>query len=268
MGDQHQAGVDLLTDGQVRANMLGLLLDRLPGVRRLPDPGGRPYAVTQSLRPPQQPLLLQDYAAARELAAPMPLKAVVTGPTTLAMACHPEASSPYPSPGFAPLARDLAAIVAAEIAALVAEGAEVVQLDEPALPFSPDLPLSLALVAESLHAAAVPVLHVCGDVRAVYRHLLSADVAGLSLEGSDPSRLPPLRRADLLASGKTLVLGCVRTETTALEPLSVVRRRLDLACDRFGPDLLWASPDCGLRGHRRPQARAKLRLLVEAARTL
>lgn len=266
--DQREAGLDLLTDGQVRDDMLGLVLNRLPGIRRSLSASGTSYMVSRRLRPPGESLLLEDYRLARSLAAPAPLKAVITGPTTLAMACHPESGSPYPTQVFAPLARDLADIVAAEVAALVGSGAGVVQLDEPALPFSPDITLSLVLIGQCLRAAPVSVLHVCGDIRGIYRALLSIDVAQLSIEGSDPSHVPPLGRRDLVAAGKKLVLGSMATKTTDIEPLAAVRERLVTACDRFGPDLVWASPDCGLRGHRRPQARAKLRLLAEAARSL
>ncbi len=267
VADQREAGLDLLTDGQVRADMLGLILDRLPGVRRSLSASGTSYTVSPRLRPPDQPLLLEDYRLARSLAPPAPVKAVVTGPTTLALACHPESGSPYDGQGFAPLARDLAAIVTAEVAAFVGSGAEVVQMDEPSLRFSPDLALSLGLVAEALRGTPEPVLHVCGDVRGIYRHLLACDVAQLSLEGTNPAGFPPIGRTDLVAAGMKVVLGCVSTHTTGLEPLAAVRDRLVAACDRFGADLLWAAPDCGLRGHRRPQARAKLRVLVTAARS-
>ncbi|MBI2911162.1 MAG: hypothetical protein HYY05_03400, partial [Chloroflexi bacterium] len=215
VADQREAGLDLLTDGQVRADMLGLVLNRLPGVPRPSGRGaGAAYAVSGRLRPPPQPLLLPDYRLACSLATPAPVKAVVTGPTTLALACRAEAVSPYPHPAFAPLARDLAAIVAAEVTALVAAGAQTVQLDEPALPFSPDVTLSLALIARSLRGVPQPALHVCGDIRPIYQQLLSADVAQLSVEGSHPWRLPPFARRDLLAAGKKLVLGAISTQTT------------------------------------------------------
>ncbi len=265
--DQLAAGIDLISDGQPRGDMIAVFAEQIPGMRRASD---GTWEVHAALDAPAMPITVGDYAFARELASGRAeVKGVVTGPITLALSCRVEASAPYLGPEDPALILRLSEILGREVAALVASGAQVVQVDEPMLAQALGRRISAELAHDALRDLAavprVPMLHVCGDVRAIAEELLILPFGALSIENTRIANLSAFD-AELLDFAETcLCVGCVDTQSDAVEPVDVVRVRVRAATSIISdPTRLWLAPDCGLRRLSPESARAKLANLAAA----
>jgi 5-methyltetrahydropteroyltriglutamate--homocysteine methyltransferase len=266
--DQIAAGIDVIADGQVRGDMVTTFAEQLPGYRQADDGHWEVYA---ALDRPAMPIAAADYALARRIAAGRAtVKGVVTGPITLALASQVAPDAPYFAPHDPNLILRLAELLAHEVAALVAAGADVVQVDEPALAtaLGRQVPPELAENALRDLAAlpALPILHVCGDVRSIADELLALSFAALDLEGTRLDNLTAIDRDALEFAGARLCYGCVDTQSQEVEPVAIVRERVRVAMRAVGPERLWLSPDCGLRNLSQVAARGKLATMVAAVR--
>jgi 5-methyltetrahydropteroyltriglutamate--homocysteine methyltransferase len=198
--------------------------------------------------------------------------------------------------------RDLGAVYRAEIAALAAAGCRYVQLDEVALAMLCDGDVRARVAAEGGDAAALVRLyveaineavaarppgvtvgvHMCrgnfkgrylaeGGYEAVAEtvfHAARVDHFLLEFDTPRAGDFAPLR---LVPEDKGVVLGLVSTKVPALEPLDLLRRRVDEAARYLDQDRLAISPQCGfastVAGNPVEEAdeRAKLARVVEAA---
>ncbi|HEV2238021.1 MAG TPA: hypothetical protein VGR57_15275, partial [Ktedonobacterales bacterium] len=248
--DQIAAGIEVISDGQVRGDMIALFAERIPGFAPGADGG---WVVRAELERPEEPIAAGDYALARRLADGRALvKGVVTGPITLALASRIGVNAPYVAPHDPELILKLAEIMAYEVAALVAAGAEVVQVDEPVLATARARLVPSELVESALRDMAAlpacPVLHVCGDVRSILDDLVGLPFAVLDIEGARIAQLERLDRDQLEFSDGRVAYGCVDTQSDAVEPVGVIRERIERAVAVLGStERLWISPDCGLR---------------------
>lgn len=271
--EQEEAGLDLVTDGQVAwSDPVSPLLAPLDGVRlggmeRFLDTDRlfRRPVVTARLRH-RAPILAGAYRFAA-LAARLPVKAVLTGPHTLANLCV-LATTAYRST--AALAADLSMILREEILALVAAGARHIQIDEPLILARPNDIRLLREILEPLYdacagRAALAVATYFADAAPLFAQLnsLPADIVSLDLVSS-----PSLAEAiALTGSSKVLALGLVDGRSARLEDPSALAPLLGRLLHRYVHDEVYIQPSCGLGGLRRSEATAKLRLLP-AVRTL
>ncbi len=264
--DQLAAGIELISDGQVRGDMIGIFAERIPGYRLAVDGS---WVVLDALDRPDAPIVAADYLLARRLAdRRAAVKGIVTGPITLALSSRVAPNAPYAAPHDPSLILRLAEILAHEVAALVAAGADVVQVDEPMLATALGNTVSPELAENALRDLAAipafPILHVCGDIRPIARELLALPFAGLDVEGSRVDNLSAIDPDELEFSGMRLSYGCVDTQTEAIESVATVLDRIRAALTTVPANRLWISPDCGLRRLPPEIARAKLTAMVEA----
>ena len=264
--DQIAAGVELISDGQVRGDMIGIFAERIPGYRLAVDGS---WMVFDALDRPTTPIVAADYALARRVAAGRAaVKGIVPGPITLALSSRVAPGSPYIAPHDPALSLRLTEILAHEVAALVAAGAEVVQVDEPMLATALGRTVSPELAGNALRDLAAipacPVLHVCGDVRPIARELLALPFAGLSLEGARINNLAAIDPDELEFADTRLSYGCVDTQAAAVEPVATVRDRVRATLGAVPAARLWITPDCGLRALAPEAAKAKLTAMVAA----
>lgn len=259
---QIKAGIDLVVDGQVRANMVDEYAAHFPGL------AASPPRVVGRVLPPREPIRVVDFRIAQEIAGDRPLKIAVTGPITLARALALTPDAPYRSNGDPRLLDGLTAALLEEVRALLAAGAATVQLDEPALACGRGLAEAKPRLRRLFAEVPRPVLHVCGDSRAAFRELMNCGASILHVEGTNKARWPPIDAAGLRAAGVTLCLGCVRSDRNVIETPEQVRALVEPAVARFGAENLWLSADCGFRQLSSGVARAKTRRIVEAARTV
>jgi 5-methyltetrahydropteroyltriglutamate--homocysteine methyltransferase len=271
--EQEAAGLDFVTDGQIGwRDPVSHLLAPLDGVRlggreRLLDTD-RTYlqpVIVAKLRH-RAPILTPAYRLAA-LAARAPVKAVLTGPHTLANLCV-IATTAYRST--AALAGDLSIILREEIASLVESGARLIQVDEPLILTRPSDIRLLRELLEPLHDACgerarLVVATYFADATPLYAQLnsLPADVIALDLAG-----YPALADAVFdTGAGKLLALGLLDGRSPQPESANAVARLLHRLLHRYVHDEVYVQPSCGLDRLERRHARAKLELLADVGRS-
>ncbi len=266
--EQQAAGIDILTDGQVSwYDSQSHIARRLSGV----EIGGlvRYFDTNTYYRQPivtgpvrwTSPILVDEWRFAQE-ASRSPVKAVLTGPVTLANLALDRHYRKKRA-----LARDLARALAEEIAALRAAGVRYLQVDEPILTRRPE-DLSLVRETFSLLAAAKGTAELClatyfGDVAKIYRDLvkLPADVLGLDLvQGAKTWSQIATHGSD-----KPLVLGVVDARNTKLEDPKAVAARVRGIRHSVDLERCYLSPSNGLEFLPRAAAREKLARLARTA---
>ena len=264
--DQIAAGVDVIADGQMRGDMISTFAERIPGFHKADD---GIWEIEDALDQPDAPITAMDYAFARSLAwGRAEVKGIVTGPVTLAFSSRVAPRAPYAGPDDPALLLRLSEILAREVAALVAAGARVVQVDEPALGGALNGRLSPELAYDALRDLAalpkLPALHTCGDVRAVASELLILPFAILDIENTAIPNLAAMDPDQLDFATLRLSVGCVNTQNEDMESVETIRHRIDSAVSLLDPQRLWISPDCGLRLLPREVAKEKLVRMVAA----
>jgi 5-methyltetrahydropteroyltriglutamate--homocysteine methyltransferase len=192
-----------------------------------------------------------------------PVKGMVTGPYTM---MDWSFSEHYLDRRNACLA--LAQEMRHEAEALVAAGARIIQIDEPALSVRPD-ELTFAIEALAIVTRDLPayfITHTCyGAFEAIYPGILGLPVENLDLAISHSS-------LDLLAlfarapSTKDMSVGVIDVHTHEIEPPAEVSARIRRATRLFAPATIWVSPDCGLKTRTVEEAEAKLAGMMEATR--
>ena len=253
VADQVAAGIDIISDGQVRGDMIRAFTSHLPGIRG--------SSVVGKVQPARQPITVGDtkYALSRH----PKVKGILTGPSTLAHGLIIETPFYRNKDDLVP---DLAGALAVEAAYLEAAGVAVLQIDEPI--FSTGA-ANVVAGLEAVNAIAtglrIPVaLHVCGDLSAVIDDVLRADIEIFDFEfANNPGNLDLLSEKDL--RGRMIGYGCVDSADPAIESVETIRKRIEAAVDVFSPEAMLIDPDCGLRMQSRDAALGKLKNMVAAA---
>ena len=254
VGDQLAAGIDIISDGQVRGDMIGAFASHLPGIRD--------QEVIGRIQPAAGPITVADtkYAISK---APK-VKGIITGPTTLAHGLH--ISTPmYRNKD--ELVPDLAAALLAEARALEASGIALLQIDEPILSTGiADLNVAKQAIDMITSGLRTPVcLHVCGNLGNILDELLKYNVNVFDFEfANNPANLDLLSRRDL--NGRMIGFGCVDSTTDRIESTAEIRKRIEKGVETFDPKILLIDPDCGLRMRTREAAYAKLKYMCDAAK--
>lgn len=280
--DQERAGIDILTDGEMRresySNRFATALDGID----LDNPGhtlsrsGRPDIVPRVVGPIRRsaPVEVRDVTFLRAH-TDRPIKITVPGPFTMTQ----QAVDDYYGDEAA-LAMAFAAALNAEIHDLVRAGADVIQIDEPYLQARVDKARAYAVPAINcaLHGVEVPtVLHTCFGYGAIVpgkqvgasypflEELRDADVDQISIEAAQP-------RLDLAVlehmGSKTMMVGVLDLGTEDVEAADLVAERIREALRHIDAQRLVLAPDCGMKYLSRQSAFGKLKSLVHAARTV
>jgi len=291
--EQNEIGIDLVTDGQIswydsQSHFAGKLVSvETNGLVRYFDTNTYyRQPVVRGAVAWKGPVLADDWKFA-QANSKVPVKAVLTGPVTLASLAL---DKHYRSKKA--LALDLATAVGEEVGSLVQAGASNVQIDEPILTRYPG---DLTLVSEALerirsHKArsTLTLFTFFGDVAAIYKDLgdAPADILGLDLVqrsatwpvlAKHGSTKPLVLGLDLVqgsatwpvlakhGSTKPLVLGLIDARNTREEdPAAIAKKALEL---KGAVDLKasYLSPSNGLEFLPRDRARRKLQILRTAA---
>jgi 5-methyltetrahydropteroyltriglutamate--homocysteine methyltransferase len=267
--DQIELGIDILVDGQMRDDIVSLFAPHLLGYE------GRtlPYRAVAPIQPADQPITVQDYLYAKQLAGDSPLKAHITGPMTMARDTRVETSA-YKDRNDPRLVQDLARALGQEARFLVQAGAEVVQIDEPVLADGVDLELAFDAMKQIIEIGEIPfpALHACGNVTGILDDVLTrSPVKMISIEGAwlKYDELNHINRDYLTRCGKQLGVGCIQVSDYEIERLRHLQNFLDQMVVRLGEENIWAvMPNCGLRPVPYEVAKEKLQVMIEAAKSL
>jgi 5-methyltetrahydropteroyltriglutamate--homocysteine methyltransferase len=266
--EQEEAGVDLITDGQVRwddlvtpfaRNIDGIEID---GLLRFFDNNlyyRRPVIKSK--------ISFRDYSVVEQFKfardnAKNEVKQVIPGAFTFAQLSRDEFYRDEEK-----LVLALAEILHREAARLSQEGAGIIQVDEPSLCFHPEkLPLvkeSLGIITEGTEAKFALYLYF-GPVKDLVPGLfdLPVDIVGMDLVSGQEN-------LDLLLeywSEKEIGLGCVDARNTKMESVSGLLAVFEKVVKKVPEDKIFVNPSCGLEFLPHAEARRKLKNMVQAAR--
>ena len=266
--DQLRLGIDVLVDGQVRGDIVTLFARKMPGF----DWNGPQLCVTGHIRPAADSITLADFQYARALAPGCVMKAHLTGPLSLSRGVNLHPDAPYSGNDDPALLLDLACALADEAKALVENGAEIVQIDEPVLQDGFNLGEAFKLLELIIKRANIPfpALHACGDVTLILDDILEqAPVRMVSIEGDwlNHPRLQHIQQNGLEKVGKQIGLGCINPSDDQIVRSVRLKRFMESMVQRLGEACIWAvMPNCGLRTTEYSLAYRKLAEFVEAAR--
>ena len=268
--DQIELGIDILVDGQPRDDIVSLFSQKLPGYEGC----ALPCRAIGLIRPSDEPITVPDYQYAKQLVGNKALKAHITGPMTMARGTKIDAESPYANRNDPKLVMDLAKALGHEAHLLVKAGAEVVQIDEPVLQDGVDLDLAFAAMRQVVEIGEIPfpALHACGNLTKILKDILTrSPIKMISMEGSwlNHDELLDINHDYLRRCGKQIGLGCIQVADYQIEKLTKVQNFLDQMMIRLGEEHIWAvMPNCGLRPVPYGVALEKLKVMVEAVKTL
>ena len=276
--DQERAGLDIVTDGEMRresysnrfANALtGIDLDN-PGSAL--DRSGHPNPVPRVVGPIERkhPVQVGDLEFLKANTDRL-TKITVPGPFTMSQQAQ---NDHYEHE--AELALAYAAAVNAEIADLFAAGADIVQIDEPYMQARPEKAREYgrdALEAALAGHTGTTAVHICFGYAAIIHErppgysflteLAAVDCDQISIETAqsnlDCSVLEGL-------PGKTVILGVLNLDDHAVESPETVAERIRRALPYKDAGELVAAPDCGMKYLPRESAFGKLQSLVAGAR--
>ena len=257
--DQVRAGIDLVSDGQTRYDMIEYFARAIEGYEF--DGKSRVTARIGHADPGE---FVADFQLARSLHPRV--KGIVTGPVTLVFSSLVRGGS-YKGYRDASLYLDTAAALHEIATALVAEGAEWIQIDEPFLSVGAPMDIARAAVEHVALDLGVPVaLHVCGTVESIFPQLLEwSGITLLSHAFKGDNNDGVLALDELRASDKMLGLGCVDTKTTVVDEKAHVLAVLHRATAALPAGRVVVHPDCGMRLLPRDAAFAKMQVMVAAA---
>src|SRR6516225_711215 len=276
--DQERAGIDILTDGEMRresySNRFATALDGvdLDHPATITSRSGHPISVPRVVGKIRRkhPVQVRDLEFLRAN-TDRSIKITVPGPFTMSQ----QAENAY-YPDAAAMSLDYAEAVRAEIRDLFAAGADVVQIDEPWMQAFPERAREFGLAALN-HAldgiTGTTAVHICFG----YGALVAGRPAGYSflpeLAGSPVLQVSiETAQSNLDCSvlqklaGKTVILGVVDLGNHQVETPEEVAARIRRALPFVGPDRLVIAPDCGLKYLPRPVAFAKMKAMVDGAR--
>lgn len=278
LDDQELAGIDIVTDGEVRRESYSAPLANAPdGVNRekyetLVGRAGKPNKVPLI----SGPLKLTHSVHADDVRflkahTNRTVKITIPGPFTLSQL----ALSDYYS-SIEELAMGYAEVVNQEMRNLFAAGADIVQLDEPYLQAKQDdaAKYGVAAVNKALEGViGETALHVCFGYAAMVSDkndngysclplVEQINVKQVSIEAAQPASLN-LKAALEALSSKIIMVGVINLGDETPETPEIVASRLRKALEYIPPERLIAAPDCGLKYLPRASARAKLHALAK-----
>jgi 5-methyltetrahydropteroyltriglutamate--homocysteine methyltransferase len=277
---QEQAGLDIITDGEIRresySNRFATALEGVdidnPGsaLDRSGHPNPVPRVVGKIRR--KHPVEVQDLLFLKKHTK-KPVKMTVPGPFTMSQQAQNDF---YKSEEEA--AMDYAAAVNEEIKDLFANGADIVQIDEPYMQARPERARQYGLKAlnralENING--VTAVHICFGYAAIiharpegYSFLpefaacsckqVSIETAQSNLDTAVLAKLPD----------KKIMVGCIDLSDMTIETPQKVVERLKRALKHVKPENVIVAPDCGMKYLPAEVAFGKLKAMVEGARLL
>jgi 5-methyltetrahydropteroyltriglutamate--homocysteine methyltransferase len=275
---QEEAGLDILTDGEIRREsysnrfataLEGVDLDN-PGTAL--DRSGHPNPVPRVVGPIRRKHAVQ-VEDLRFLRAhtDKPVKVTVPGPFTMAQQAQIDAYGGSREAA----AMDYAKAVNAEIRDLFAAGADVVQIDEPYMQARPEEARAFGLKALNQALDGVngtTAVHICFGYAAIIHarpsgysflgELSGCSCKQVSIETAqsklDCSALVPL-------AGKKILLGVLDLADPAVESAETVAARIRRALPYVAAADIILAPDCGMKYLPRETALGKLKAMVAGA---
>ncbi len=281
--DQLEAGVDVITDGELRRQRFVFeMFDGLEGVRRIPprrrlglagyDKAPR-FVAEDKLAAPRGFGVVEDFQKLRRLVPERPLKIAMPGPLTFTG----QIDAGEREPGR--LMEEAVAMIRDELTALTKAGADYIQLDEPWLAHAP-YGMSLDEGVSAINAAMEGLpgrfsVHVCFGNNAgrpfanrrldrLIPALMNLRCDQLALEFAN-REMGELEVVGVLAEKFEIAAGVVDVKNFYVESREEVAERIRLCLQHLPPEKLSVTADCGFSALPRYVARKKLEVMVAGA---
>jgi len=275
--DQERAGLDIITDGEMRresySNRFATALDGID----LDNPGVvKSRSGKDSIVPRVVGKIRRRHAVEAEdvrflrANTDRKIKMTVPGPFTMTQQALDDFYKDE-----AALSLDYAAAVNAEIKDLFAAGADIVQIDEPYMQAAPDKAREYGLAALNKALGGVggtTAVHICFGYAAMVKdkpagysflpELADCPADIISIETAQPSldcvvlEKPP---------GKKIMLGVIDLSTTEVETPDQVAGRIRRALPYCAAERIIVAPDCGMKYLPRDVAYGKMKAMADGA---
>ncbi len=283
--DQEKAGVDIITDGEMRRRFfVQSFPKRFTGLEPVPpsrQTGRYGYDSPLRYRPVERITVPQGLGIIEEFKylkanTTKPIKATCPGP--LSMGIHIQLRDGKVYKDRMDLSWDLCKVINAELKALVEEGAQFIQVDEPSYAIIPgDIKDWVALFNATVEGVKAKIaLHICfGNLagrprgkrmyRWMFPDLLDARADQLVLEFAN-REMKEIELWQEFGEAKELGAGLVDVKSFYTETPADVAERIRLALKYVPPEKLYINPDCGFFELPRWLSFLKLKNMVEGTR--
>lgn len=263
---QLDAGVDIISDGQVRGDMVSIFTKFIPGMRIV---DGNTEIVSK-IREPTHEISIKDLQYAKKVMndyydGNIPegngIKGIITGPNTIVHSSRLQGF--YKSKEDAII--DLAHSLKHEVDAIANKVEPVyIQIDEPFL--------STGMVDMKVASEAIDILHedlqiplamhVCGILKDAFKDIAKFNVDILDFEfAGNNVNIDVLEDNVNLIHNKKIGFGCVDSSVNTVDNIDDVDDLVIRAINIVGKDNLLLDPDCGLRRAPKDVAFEKLKIM-------
>jgi len=260
---QVEAGIEIISDGQVRGNMVQIFARAVPGMAwedgtsKIKE---RISYISKSIGDNDLKKALKtannisnDFKAGAQVLSNgkfqdgvKGVKGIITGPTTLVLSSRLEGF--YNKHNRDKAILDLAISLKNEVKYLEKAGAAVIQVDEPFLSTGmADVENARKAIKIMCQDLKVPLaMHVCGDVTEVFPELLKFPVDIIDCEFAGIRKnLRVLENTDI--KGKKIGFGCVNTKKEKVDSPKIIGKLIKKGMELVGEENMIADPDCGMR---------------------
>lgn len=265
---QLDAGVDIISDGQVRGDMVSIFTEYIPGMKIV---DGNTEIISK-IRNPTKEISIKDLQYAKKImkdyfGGSIPegkgVKGIITGPNTIVHSSR--ITGFYKNKEDAII--DLAHSLKFEVDAIAKKVEPVyIQIDEPFLSTGMvDMKVAKEAIGIIKDGLEVPLaMHVCGILSDAFKDIskFNVDILDFEFAGNDVNLGVLERNADLIAD-KKIGFGCVDSSVNVVDDENDVDVLVKKAIEIVGKDNLILDPDCGLRRAPKDVAFRKLELMNE-----
>jgi 5-methyltetrahydropteroyltriglutamate--homocysteine methyltransferase len=275
--DQERAGLDIITDGEIRresySNRFATELDGVdldnPGTAL--DRSGHPNPVPRIVGKIRRrgPVEVRDLKFLKANTT-KPVKMTVPGPYTMSQQAQNDFYKHEEE-----VALDYAAAVNEEIKDLFAAGADIVQMDEPYMQARPEKARQFGVKALERALDGVKgttALHICFGYAAIIHERPSAysflpELANTAVKQVSIETAQSKLDCSILEAlpGKTIILGVLDLSTQEVETPEIVAERIERALPHVDAARLVIAPDCGLKYLPRAVAFGKMKAMADGA---
>jgi len=281
---QVEAGIEIISDGQVRGNLVEIFARAVPGMAWEDGNSkikGKISYINYSIGANDLKIALKtakkiskDFKAGAQVLSGgkfqdgvKGVKGIITGPTTLVLSSRLEGFYNRHNRDKAIL--DLAMTLRRELKFLENAGAAVIQVDEPFLSTGmADVENARKAIKIMCQDLKVPLaMHVCGDVTEVFPKLVNFPVDIIDCEFAGIGKnLKVLEKTDI--GDMKLGFGCVDTKIEKVESPETISKLIEKGIELVGEEKMILDPDCGMRMLSEQAAFQKLKNMKEAIRWL
>ena len=263
---QLDAGVDIISDGQVRGDMVSIFTKYIPGMK-IED--GNTVIVSKITNPIREisvndllyaKKVMKDYYNGR-IPEGKGIKGIITGPNTIVHSSRIQ----YFYKNREDAIIDLAHSLKYEVNAIVRRVKPAyIQIDEPFLSTGMvDMKTAREAIDIIHDDLKVPLaMHVCGILSDAFKDIskFNVDILDFEFAGNNVN-LGVLEKNASLLEGKKLGFGCVDSSVNEVDDIADVENLVCKAIEIVGKDNLLLDPDCGLRRAPKDVAFKKLQLM-------